>query len=73
MAGLCHRIMLTEAYLPTSQLIKYYGEMKEMEVDDLSERSTVSQMPINFALVSDLKSPENFAAEEVNLKKQKRF
>jgi len=57
--------MLTEAYLPTSELVKYYGEMKELELDDLSERSTIAQMPLNFALVSDLISSESFSEEKV--------
>ncbi len=56
---------MTEAYLTTSELVNYYGDKKEMELDDLSDRSTVSQMPINFALVSDLKSPDRFTAEKV--------
>ncbi len=57
--------MLTEAYLSNSELVKYYGEMNPSSPDDQSDRSTVSQMPINFALVSDLKSPEDFTAEKV--------
>ncbi len=65
MLNLIDRIMLTEAYLPTSELVKYYGEMDESSPDDSSERSTVSHMPINFGLVSDLKLPESFTAEKV--------
>ena len=59
--------MLTEAYLDLPDLIKYYGEPREVEPeeDDLSDRSTISQMPLNFALISDFKTKEDLTADKV--------
>jgi len=51
--------------LSTEDLMKYYGEMKNMELDDLSERSTIAHMPVSSALVSNFETPESFTAEKV--------
>ena len=61
--------MLTEAYLDLPDLIKYYGEPREVEPeeDDLSDRSTISQMPLNFALISDFKTTGDLTADKVNM------
>lgn len=59
------RIMMTETYLPVDQLVKYYGDEKEVATDDKSERSSVSQMPLNFGFISDLKTVEDLTATKV--------
>ena len=59
--------MMTEAYLDLPETIKQYGEARALvdEQDDLSERSTISQMPLNFNLISDFKSQEDLTADKV--------
>jgi hypothetical protein len=59
--------MMTEAYLDLGDMIKYYGEPRPLvdEQDDLSERSTVSQMPLNFDLVSHFATKEDVTPQKV--------
>lgn len=53
------RIMMTEAYLPTAALAKYYGtEMSDHAGD-------ISHMPLNFALVEELSKPEDVSPKKV--------
>jgi len=61
------RIMMSEAYLDIPDLIKYYGEPRhvEPEEDDLSDRSTVSQMPLNFGLISEFKNKEDLTSDKL--------
>ena len=61
------RIMMTEAYLDLEHMIRYYGEARvlETEQDDLSERSTISQMPLNFGLVSEFTKKEDVTPQKV--------
>jgi hypothetical protein len=60
--------MMSEAYLDIPDLIKYYGEPRhvEPEEDDLSDRSTVSQMPLNFGLISEFKNKEDLTSDKVS-------
>ena len=60
--------MMTEAYLDLPETIKQYGEARALvdELDDLSERSTISQMPLNFNLISDFKKQEDLTADKVH-------
>ena len=62
--------MMTEAYLDLPETIKLYGEARALvdEQDDLSERSTISQMPLNFNLISDFKSQEDLTADKVHFR-----
>ena len=59
--------MLTEAYLDLPDMVKYYGEGRQVEPedDDLSDRSTISQMPLNFGLIADFNSTEDLTTEKV--------
>jgi alpha-glucosidase len=61
------RIMLTEAYLDLPGMIKYYGEGRHVEPvdDDLSDRSTISQMPLNFGLISEFKTKEDLTTDKL--------
>jgi hypothetical protein len=61
------RVMMTEAYLDLPNMIKYYGEGRpvETETDDLSERSSVVHLPLNFDLVSGFSKSEDLATEKV--------
>ena len=58
---------MTEVYLDLPNMIKYYGEARviEAEHDDLSERSTISQMPLNFGLISEFKNQGDLTADKV--------
>ncbi len=59
---------MSEAYLDIPDLIKYYGEPRhvEPEEDDLSDRSTISQMPLNFGLISEFKNKEDLTSDKVS-------
>ena len=60
---------MTEAVsLDLSDLIKYYGEGRviEAEQDDLSELSTVSQIPLNFELITNFRKREDLTADKVS-------
>lgn len=51
--------MLTEAYLPNKELVKYYGT-------NFTEHSgDISQLPLNFGFISDFNSPEDVTAAKV--------
>ena len=41
------RLMMTEAYVSDDELMEYYGD-----IDDVSQIGSISQMPVNFGLVS---------------------
>ena len=53
--------MLTEAYLPIEELIKYY------KTTDKSSKKVlpISHIPINFDLVSSLEKPEDIIPTKV--------
>ena len=60
---------MTEAVsLDLSDLIKYYGEGRviEAELDDLSELSTVSQIPLNFGLITNFRKRDDLTADKVS-------
>ena len=40
-------VMMTEAYVSDDELMEYYGD-----IDDVSQIGSISQMPVNFGLVS---------------------
>ena len=54
------RIMMTEAYLPTDELMKYYGTNFTEHAGD------ISHMPANFALIEDLPDAESVTAENLD-------
>lgn len=53
------RIMMTEAYLPLDELIKYYGTNITDNV------GTISHMPLNFGLITDFKTPSQVSSYNV--------
>ena len=60
---------MTEAVsLDLSDLIKYYGEGRviEAELDELSELSTVSQIPLNFGLITNFRKRDDLTADKVS-------
>ena len=59
---------MTEAYLDLPDTIKQYGEARALvdEQDDLSERSTISQMPLNFNLITDFKTQDDLTPDKVH-------
>ncbi len=58
---------MTEVYLDLAGMTKYYGDARviEAEHDDLSERSTISQMPLNFGLITEFKNQGDLTADKV--------
>ncbi len=58
---------MTEIYLDLPNMIKYYGDARVIEAkdDDLSERSTISQMPLNFGLITEFRNQGDLTADKV--------
>ena len=53
MTLLHHRIIMTEAYVNNEELIEYYGENGSEGI------GKISQLPINFCLISQFSSPQD--------------
>lgn len=53
------RIMMTEAYLPSSKLARYYGNVTDQIGD-------IAHMPLNFNLLSDFETKDSFSADSVS-------
>lgn len=52
------RIMMTEAYMPSAKLARYYGNVADQIGD-------IAQMPLNFNLLSDFETKDSFSAAKV--------
>jgi len=64
------RMLMTEAVsLDLSDLIKFYGKGRVIEADqdDLRELSTVSQVPLNFGLITNFRKREDLTADQVSI------
>ena len=55
--------MMTEGYVSSKELIEYYGT-----IDSSDGIGDISQLPINFCLVSDFKSPSDIKDGKVSAK-----
>ena len=55
---------MTEAYLPVSELIPYYGKNFTEHAGD------ISHMPLNFGLIENFKSEGDVTADKVGLRER---
>ena len=61
------RLMMTEAYVSDDELMEYYGE-----IDEITGIGSISQMPVNFGLVSNLSNPEDITPTKVSFQMRKK-
>lgn len=53
------RLIMTEAYVGVEDLVEYYGDINQDGI------GSISQMPINFSLVSEFRKPEDITGEKL--------